>query len=280
MCAGERRQGKFTSLSERAENQELVREQFTKTAEVFGDYAVAARGVEAEKLIRMVRAGESDRVMDVACGAGTLALRFAPEVGWICGVDLTPAILGRARAAASQENLDNMDFAIGDAQRLPIADGSLDIAITSYALHHMPDAPRAIAEMARVLRPGGRLGIIDIFASEDPNVAELNLRIERARDASHTRTQTRSEFEKTFRANGMRVTGVQIQENARAFDHWLHVAGWHRGDPSYEEARRLMESTLENDGAGFHPRYEAASPGAEKELMITNTILLIAGEKA
>lgn len=261
------------------ENKELVRKQFTKTAEVFGDYAVAARGVEVEKLVRMVRAGERDRTIDVACGPGTLALRVAPKVGWMCGVDLTPAILGRARSTARQEGLENMDFIIGDAQRLPFADRSLDIAITSYALHHMPDAPCAIAEMARVLRPGGRLGIIDIFASEDPNVAEMNERIERTRDASHTRTQTRSEFEKAFRANGVRVTGVQIQENARAFDHWLHVAGWHRGDPPYEEARRLMESTLENDGAGFHPRYEAASPGAEKELMITNTILLIAGEK-
>lgn len=265
---------------ERAENKELVRQQFTKTAAAFGDYALAARGVEAGKLIGMVRAGERDRAVDVACGPGTLALRFAPEVSWICGVDLTPAILGRARTAAFQQGIENMNFAIGDAQHLPFADGSLDIAITSYALHHMPDAPSAIAEMARVLRPGGRLGIIDIFASENRDVAALNDRIECARDASHTCTQTRSNFEEAFRANGLSVTGAQTQENARAFDHWLHVAGWHRGDAPYEQARRLMESTLESDGAGFHPRYEASSPDGEKELMITNTILLIVGEKA
>jgi hypothetical protein len=76
------------------------------------------------------------------------------------------------------------------------------------------------------------------------------------------------------------VAGVQIQENPKPFDQWLHVAGWHTGDPAYEETRRLMESTIENDGAGFHPRYESAKPGGAKELMITNTLLLIAGEKA
>ncbi|HKQ85319.1 MAG TPA: class I SAM-dependent methyltransferase [Candidatus Acidoferrales bacterium] len=262
-----------------AENKDLVREQFTKTAQVFGDYAVAARGTEAAKLGEMVGAGKSESAIDIACGAGTLALRFARLARWVCGIDLTPAILARAKHTAAAEGLFNLDFALADAHRLPFADASLDIAVTSYALHHMPDAPRAIAEMARVVRRGGRVGVADIHVSEDRSIAELNDRIERARDASHTRTLTIGEFESIFRANGLCVTGIQVQENHRRFDHWLHVAGWHPGDPAYEEARRLMESTLENDGAGFHPRYEAAAPGAAKELMITNTLLLIAGEK-
>lgn len=262
-----------------AENKELVREQFTKTAQVFGDYAVAARGNEAAKLAEMVRAGRDDSVIDIACGAGTLALRFARLARWVGGVDLTPAILGHARSTAATEGLFNLDFILADAHRLPFADGALDIAVTSYALHHMPDGPRAIAEMARAVRRGGRVGVVDIHVSEDRRIAELNDRIERTRDASHTRTLTMSEFETIFRANGLRVTGIQVQESHRRFDHWLHVAGWHPGDPAYEEARCLMESTLENDGAGFHPRYEAAATGSEKELTITNTFLSIAGEK-
>jgi len=121
--------------------------------------------------------------------------------------------------------------------------------------------------------------VADIRVEEDAAVAELNDRIERTRDASHTRTLKRREFEELFRANGLRIYGLQIQENPKPFDQWLHVAGWHRGDPAYEETRRLMESTIANDGAGFHPRYEAPAPGRPKELMITNTLLLIAGEK-
>ena len=163
------------------ENKGLVREQFTKTAQVFGDYAVAARGAEAGKLAEMVGAGKDDRAIDIACGAGTLALRFARLVRWACGVDLTPAILSRAKNLAAKEGLSNLQFTLCDAHRLPFADNSLDIAVTSYALHHMPDAPRVIAEMARVVRPGGRVGAIDIYVPEDQVVAERNDRIERAR---------------------------------------------------------------------------------------------------
>ena len=262
------------------ENKELVREQFTKTAQVFGDYAVAARGAEATKLAEMVRAGKGDRAIDIACGAGTLALRFARQVHWVCGVDLTPAILSRAKNTAANEGLSNLEFVLADAHRLPFADNSLDIAVTSYALHHMPDAPRAIAEMARVVRRGGRVGIVDIYVPEDQAVAEANDRIERARDASHTRTLSRLEFAEIVEANGLRVSSTELQEDSRQFDHWLHVAGWHPGDPAYEETRRLMEMTLESDSAGFHPRYESAVPGAEEELMMTNSMLLIVGEKA
>ena len=101
----------------------LVRERFTKTAEVFGDYAVAERVAEAESLARLVAAGPGDVAVDLACGPGTLALRFAKHVRWMCAYDLTPAILQRARQSAAQHGLlDKLGFAIGDAQTLPFAE--------------------------------------------------------------------------------------------------------------------------------------------------------------
>src|SRR5271156_997996 len=107
------------SLSDQ-ELKALVRERFTKTAEVFGDYAVANRAAEAEALARMVSANANDRAVDLACGPGTLALRFAKHVRWVCGLDFTPAILERARQTAAREGLlHKLAFAIGDAQALP-----------------------------------------------------------------------------------------------------------------------------------------------------------------
>jgi len=256
----------------------LVREQFTRTAQIFGDYAVASRVAEAELLARMVKAGPADRAIDLACGPGTLALRFARHVRWICGLDLTPAILERARRSAEAEGLTNLEFAIGDAQALPFADGSLDIAVTSYAFHHFPDPARTIAEMARVIRRGGRVGILDIFLPNDPAVSALNNRIEIIRDASHTRTLAREVFESLFAAHGLRVLETAVEENTRSFDHWMLVAGSKAGDPAYVEARRLMEGSIPDDSAWFHPRYEANESG-ERELVFTNTTLFIAGEK-
>jgi SAM-dependent methyltransferase len=207
-------------------------------------------------------------------------LRFAPDVRWICGLDLTPAILERAQRSAREEGLANLDFALGDAQGLPFADGSLDIAVTSYSLHHMPDPARVIGEMARVVKRGGRVGVIDIFVPEDPRVAEFNNRIERLRDASHTRTLARSEFETSFATHGLRVVATKIEQQPRAFDHWMLVAGHKLGDRAYVETQRLLEASMPNDAANFHPRFVSdGETGGARELFLTNTILFIAGEK-
>src|ERR1700677_4473826 len=95
----------------------FVRERFTKTAEVFGDYAVTHRITEAETLARMVSANANDRAVDLACGPVTLASRFEKQLRWICGLDFPPAILERPRRTAEHEGLvDKLTFAIGDAQ--------------------------------------------------------------------------------------------------------------------------------------------------------------------
>jgi len=266
----------MTIPSER-EQKDLVRDRFTLTAEVFGNYAVAERAREAELLAKMLGLRGGERAVDLACGPGTLALRFAWHVRWICGLDLTPTILKRARATAAADNLRNLDFAIGDAQTLPFADGSLDVAITSYSLHHMSDAARVIGEMARVVKRCGRVGVIDIRTVEDAVAAELNNRIERMRDPSHTRTLMRSEFDTIFAESGMRVMSNHIEEHPRPFDHWMHVAGWKASDREYIETRRALESTIENDTAGFHPRLVPDADGAK--LYLVNTVLFTAAEK-
>jgi len=267
-------------MTSHEQQKEIVREHFTRTAQIFGDYAIATRVAEAERLARMVCATSADRGVDLAAGPGTLALRFARHMRWICALDLTPAILGRARNSAAEQGLRNVAFALADAQAVPFADGSLDIAVTSYSLHHMSDAGRVIAEMARVVRRGGRVGVLDIFVPEDPRIAELNNRIERIRDASHTRTLARSEFDPLFAKHGLRVIDTYVEAQARPFDHWMLVAGSKPGDPQYEKARRLLEESIPNDGAWFHPRFEATSDGSRQlELVLENTILFIAGEK-
>jgi ubiquinone/menaquinone biosynthesis C-methylase UbiE len=258
----------------------LVRQQFTRTAEVFGDYAVASRIGEAERLARMVGARLSDRVVDLACGPGTLALRFARQVRWVYGLDLTEAILWRARNSARGEALNNIGFALGDAHCLPFADRALDIAVTSYSLHHMPDPVRVVAEMARVLKRGGRAGVIDIIVPADAKVAERNNRIERLRDRSHTRTLARNELEAIFAANGLRVIATHVEEQTRWFDHWMLVAGAKPGDRAYADARSLLEASIADDAAGFHPQLVTTGAGGDQpEIIFSNTMLFIAAER-
>jgi ubiquinone/menaquinone biosynthesis C-methylase UbiE len=259
---------------------DLVRDQFTRTAQVFGDYAIATRVSEAERLARMVRAGSGECVVDLACGPGTLALRFARQVRWVCGLDLTPAMLNRARDSARNEGLGNLEFALADAEALPLADGSFDIAVTSYSLHHMSDPAGAVAEMRRVAKRGGRVGVLDIFVPEDPRVAACNNRIERVRDRSHTSTLPRSEFERLFAAMGLRILETYVEAQARSFDEWMLVAGSKPGDARYQEARHLLEQSIPDDSAWFHPRLvPSGDAGQNRELVLENTLLFVSGEK-
>ncbi|MGH9745788.1 MAG: class I SAM-dependent methyltransferase [Candidatus Acidiferrales bacterium] len=261
---------------------DLVRDRFTRTAEIFGDSILKTRAAEAEILAHMVAARKSDRAVDLACGTGALALAFAPHVRSICGLDLTPAMLAVAQRGARDANARNACFAIGNAQQIPFAGASLDLALTSYALHHVPDAARVIGEMSRVLKRGGRAGVIDIFTLEDPRSAEMHDRIERVRDPSHTRTLPRSEFESLFAANGLRVTGTRVEEHPVTFDQWMHTAGREPGDPEYIETRRLMEATIQGDLAAFHPRYgpsEAGTRAQTRPIDMVNTVVFIAAEK-
>ena len=116
-------------------------------------------------------------------------------------------------------------------------------------------------EFARVLSRGGRLALMDLIVPE-PGRPEINNRIEIVRDPSHVHTHTQPELLRLVESSGLRVRAAERVENPRSFNHWMHVAGSEPGDTLYEETRRLMEATIDDDAAGFHP-HRPAAPGAD-----------------
>ena len=111
-----------------------------------------------------IQAGE--RVVDVGCGAGIdslIAARKTGPGGRVIGVDMTPAMLDKARHAAKEMHLANVEFREGYAESLPVEDSWADVVISNGVLNLMPDKDAALAEMSRVLKPGGRLQIGDIL---------------------------------------------------------------------------------------------------------------------
>ena len=110
--------------------------------------------------------GEGDRVLDVGCGSGVVTRELARRVGSTgraVGVDPSPAFLAIARELAGAEGLgEGVEFREGSALALPFADGAFDVTIAATVLSHTPGGEAAIAEMARVVRPGGRVGVFDL----------------------------------------------------------------------------------------------------------------------
>lgn len=108
-------------------------------------------------------------VVDIGCGAGTdllLAARRTGPTGRAIGVDMTDAMRQRAAAGAAACGLTNVDVRAGDATRLPVDDRSVDMVISNGVLNLVPEKTRAVAEIARVLEPGGRVQIADIVIRE------------------------------------------------------------------------------------------------------------------
>jgi ubiquinone/menaquinone biosynthesis C-methylase UbiE len=266
-------------MSTESSHQEKIRERFTETADVFARTTRRTRTEEAERLAELATAGLANAknlvAIDVACGPGTYTRPLAARVGKAIGADLTPAMVEKARSEAARDAITNIEFVCADIYALPFADSAAGIVSCGYAFHHMTDVRRALAEMTRVLQPGGRLAITDIIVPQGCD-GEFQDHVERVRDPSHTSTQSIANFRALTRDLGLRVLNERVHENWHDFDVWMGNAAKPPGDPVYVEVRRLMESKLENDTSGFHPHRSDKVPSG---LEFMHAVLLLIAEK-
>lgn len=239
----------------------LVRDRFTRTADQFSRFALTTRSAEAEHLAALVSPRGSELALDLACGPGTFTHAFAPRTRHLVAFDITPAMLHRARASISAASLCNVTFACADAVNLPLPSASLDLAVCGYSLHHISEPARVVADLARVLRPKGRVALVDLIVPAGAS-SEVHNRIERARDASHAATLSVPEFSALVEAVGLRLFALELTERLRQFDDWMLIAGHAAGSPDYLATHRLLEETIPSDAAGFRPLLVPAQPSA------------------
>lgn len=115
-----------------------------------------------------------ERVVDIGSGSGVDSLIAGKMVGGegeVVGVDMTPEMLAKARAAAAEAGMEHVRFADGYMEELPVDDGWADVIISNGVFNLTPNKPRVLGEMFRVLRPGGRLQIADIIVEREVSAA-------------------------------------------------------------------------------------------------------------
>jgi SAM-dependent methyltransferase len=198
-----------------------VADAFGSTAAAYLTSAVHASGADLQTLAAEIGTTPGAAVLDLGCGAGHASFAAAPHAESVVAYDLAPQMLATVAAAARERGLANIRTEQGAAEVLPFADASFDWVISRMSAHHWHDVPRALAEVRRVLKPGGRVLFIDVAGIDHPLLDTHIQAIELLRDGSHIRDYRVDEWLALFANAGF---AAQIRERWRLpieFASWI-----------------------------------------------------------
>ena len=193
-------------MTRHTDQNEKILDQFTRQAESYAKLTASARGVSASPFFDAIGPLETDRVLDVACGAGRLTISLAKLTQHVTGIDLTAAMIDKGRALQAETGVANVDWHVGDVLPLPFPDGTFSLVVSQAAFHHLIDPAAVLTEMARVCSGGGRVAVNDL--SPDAGKADAFNRIEKLRDPSHVRALPPAELRALGRQIGLVETAV------------------------------------------------------------------------
>jgi ubiquinone/menaquinone biosynthesis C-methylase UbiE len=203
----------------------LIQNQFGANADKYATSAVHARGESLARLVELTQPQSEWTMLDVSTGAGHTALAFAPHVKHVAAVDLTPQMLDTARKLARERGITNIAFEPADAHALPFDTNTFDLVTNRIALHHYSDAPKAIHEMARVLKSNGVLGFTDNTVPPDKGLAGHINHWEQTRDPSHHWEYPVARLESMFADAGLEIAHTETLSKEMEFDPWADRMG-------------------------------------------------------
>jgi ubiquinone/menaquinone biosynthesis C-methylase UbiE len=208
-------------MTDAAPHQAGVRDRFGARAEAYLHSAVHAQGPEFEALRATVRDRPAARVLDLGCGAGHVSYQVAPLAAEVVACDLAPDMLRLVARQAAQQGLGNLHTLCGAAEALPFPTASYDLVISRYSAHHWTHPARALAEVRRVLRPGGQWVLVDVI-SPGPALLDTHLQaIEVLRDPGHVRDYSAAQWLDLVTAAGLRPQRQVASRLRLEFESWV-----------------------------------------------------------
>lgn len=202
-------------------NQAEIREAFTQQASGFESSQMNFSQKEyLDYAVSLIAPTPTDHVLEVAAGTCACGRAIAPHAQSVTCLDMTPAMLTVGRDAAEKSQLTNLHFVLGDAAELPFLNASFDIILSRLAFHHFPDWEHPFAEMVRVLKPGGRLVLIDMEAAEE-SLRSTQDHIETLRDPSHQHNLSQTEMLALYRRHGLTVSCCETVRMPVLLQNWL-----------------------------------------------------------
>jgi len=242
--------GEFmTEEKDQRHNKKIV-EQFTKQAVPFSK--IPGHLDSMQVLVHMSGVKGSDKVLDVACGPGLVACEFAKTAEQVTGIDITAKMIERAQQLQWEKHLTNMAWKVGDVFPLPYPDASFSVVLTRYSFHHFTKPTRALSEMIRVCRSGGRVLVADVALPPEKVVAYDHL--EKLRDPSHAHALSLPEFERMFQESGL--THVQKSFYTVSFEVEQQLKASFPNPGDEEKIRAIFKADIGKNQLGIGAHYK------------------------
>jgi ubiquinone/menaquinone biosynthesis C-methylase UbiE len=209
------------------DQQRISVSQFGAKAANYLTSAVHATGADLERLKAMAAQMRPERALDLGCGAGHVSFALAHGGAQrVTAYDPSREMLEVVAQAAATRGLEQViDTCFGAAEVLPFETDTFGLIVTRYSAHHWASVPRALAECARVLAPGGRMVVIDVIAPETPLLDTSLQVIEFLRDASHVRDYRASEWRAMYQAAGFGEPAITTWKLSIDFKDWIARIG-------------------------------------------------------
>jgi len=231
---------------------QAVIDHYRRVANAYPKEPVIPGEKDLQALIKLAAPSKDARVLDVATGAGVVACAFAPHVGQVVGVDISPAMLERAEQLRLSKSCENVQFRWANATALPFPAQDFDLLTCRDLLSYVTDPQAVLAEFRRVLKPGGALLLDEIIGTDDPVKRATQEAIEIRRNPSFLHTFSGSAIEGFVHAAGFQVTKAERYALPRRLNEWLAYAAADAATSA--TVRTMVEASLETDAAGLSAR--------------------------
>jgi len=256
----------------------LVQERFGAFAATYATSRPHARGNSLARLVELAAPQPAWITLDIATGAGHVALAFAPRVAHVVASDLTPQMLGVTRGLARERGIINLSLAELRAEALPFADATFDLVTCRIAPHHFDDVGGFVAESFRVLRPGGVFGLVDNIAPDASimdgdagalaDAADAYNAFEKFRDPSHVRCLTLTEWRGLMAGAGFNERHMEL------LDKPLVLGPWADQQNAGEGGRRALAAMLRNGSDAFRAFTRPQDNNGDVDFILTEAVII------
>ncbi len=209
-------------------------EQFARVAEAYRNSSTHSDPVSLARFLDLAQLRSNHVVLDLATGAGHVAVACAPLVRRVVALDVTPEMIQQARQLAAQNEVRNVAFVVANAEALPFPPACFDRVLVRSAPHHFHNLMLALAQVFRVLRPGGVFAVSD--CSPPPVVRDWLEVVEVGRDPSHVRSRALEEWRSLLQSVGFHVEHAERIEQEKDILDWFQVSA-----TAADQQRKLLD---------------------------------------